>query len=129
MSQKRRTETDIMIEVLKALYDLPGVWVYRNNCGVAKPPGAARAIRFGLPGQGDLSGIVQVSTPRGVLGVRLEVEVKTPTGKISPEQIAFGARITEMGRGSGAGPHGLEERSPRWKLTSRSGTARTGLES
>ena len=97
MSQKRRTETDIMIEVLKALYDLPGVWVYRNNCGVAKPPGAARAIRFGLPGQGDLSGIVQVSTPHGVLGVRLEVEVKTPTGKISPEQVAFGARITEMG--------------------------------
>lgn len=97
MSQKRRTETDIMIEVLKALYDLPGVWVYRNNCGVAKPPGAARSIRFGLPGQGDLSGIVQVSTSRGFLGVRLEVEVKTPTGKVSPEQVAFGARITEMG--------------------------------
>lgn len=97
MSQKRRTETDIMIEVLKTLYDLPGVWVYRNNCGVAKPPGAARAIRFGLPGQADLSGIVQVTTPRGFLGVRLEVEVKTPSGKVSPEQVAFGARITEMG--------------------------------
>jgi hypothetical protein len=79
----------------------PRVRLWRANVGVgwyddkAQPcrktdPGA-HPVKFGVRGQGDLSGIIMPS------GRRLEIEVKTPTGRQSDEQRNFGAMITKFG--------------------------------
>jgi hypothetical protein len=47
-------------------------------------------VRFGLPGQADISGLL-----RG--GRRLEVECKSTRGVQSPEQRAFQARVEALG--------------------------------
>lgn len=92
------TESAIVNAVIRALWDLPGVWIWRNNCGVAKPPGAKRAIRFGIPGQADISGILTLDLGIGIpVGVRLEVEVKKPGGRMSDEQKTFRSRVEAMG--------------------------------
>lgn len=91
-------ESAIVNAVIRALWDRPGTWIWRNNCGVAKPPGARRAIRFGIPGQADISGIVTLDIGIGLpLGIRLEVEVKKPGGRMSDEQKQFRSRVEAMG--------------------------------
>jgi hypothetical protein len=91
-------ESAIVNEVIRALWDIPGVWIWRNNCGVAKPPGAKRAIRFGIPGQADISGMVMLDLGIGLpLGIRLEVECKVPGGRMSQEQKDFQARVESLG--------------------------------
>lgn len=76
--------------ILARVNALDGVRLWRANTGMAYSSGSGRMVRFGQPGQADLSGIL-----RG--GRRLEVEVKGPSGRVSDEQEAFGARITELG--------------------------------
>lgn len=91
-------ESAIVNAVIRALWDLPHVWIWRNNCGVAKPPGARRAIRFGIPGQADISGIVTLDLGIGLpIGIRLEVECKKPGGRMSAEQKEFRSRVEAMG--------------------------------
>jgi len=62
--------------------------------------GSARPVRFGVPGQADYTGIVPISQNltcphcnRGLsappLGVRLEIEAKSPKGRQSAEQGAY----------------------------------------
>src|SRR3990172_2554155 len=67
--------------------------VWRNNSGVAMLPGRGgkrRPVRFGVPGQADISGILQG-------GRRLEIECKMPNRKLTDEQKSFGKAITMMG--------------------------------
>jgi hypothetical protein len=47
-------------------------------------------VRFGVPGQADISGIL-------VGGRRLEIEVKGPTGRMSDQQRKFRAMIECFG--------------------------------
>lgn len=62
--------------------------------GVARIGGPRRAggrvVRFGLPGQADLTGILPG-------GVRLEIEVKGPGCPQTPEQKAFQRMIERFG--------------------------------
>jgi hypothetical protein len=64
------------------------VRLWNNPTGVAERQG--RVIRFGIPGQADLSGILRD-------GRRLEIEVKSARGVQSPEQVSFEAMITKFG--------------------------------
>jgi hypothetical protein len=82
------TENELQRQILDALATLNGVYVWRQNTGVAKAGGYR--IRFGHVGSGDISGII-----RG--GRRLEIEVKTEKGEPSEAQLAFGARVNELG--------------------------------
>jgi hypothetical protein len=75
--------------ILARLNALDGVRVWRANTGAARTH-RGRIVRFGVPGQADITGLI-----RG--GRRLEVEVKGPTGRVSPEQEAFGALIVSLG--------------------------------
>jgi len=92
------TEKQIQNEIIRAVGTLPWLRVWRNHPGGAWRQG--RFITFGIPGQADLTGIVPVtqvlacphcggelSTPP--VGGRLEVEVKTPTGRQSTDQKNF----------------------------------------
>lgn len=73
--------------ILARLNQLPGVHVWRQNTGVASMNG--RTVRFGLPGAADLTGLVA--------GRRLELEIKTGTGRVRPEQRAYGEMIRRFG--------------------------------
>lgn len=87
---REQSEQELTRAITEALERMPGVFVWRSNAGVSRSGG--RYVRFGLKGQGDISGVI-----RG--GKRLELEVKLPGGKykVTEEQAAFGARINELG--------------------------------
>ena len=82
------SESDLLRSIMERLALIPGLLAWRQNTGVAKAHGFR--IRFGLVGSGDITGVLPG-------GRRLEIEVKTPTGRVSPEQIAFGERINKAG--------------------------------
>lgn len=67
-----------------------GLFVWRQNTGKARDPRTGAVVTFGLPGQGDLTGLLPG-------GRRLEIECKTARGRLSPDQRAFGERITAEG--------------------------------
>ena len=74
-------ESDIQRLIMLALSEA-GCLIFRNNVGVLKNA-AGIPIRFGLAvGSSDLIGIA----PGGRF---LAVEIKTPTGKATPEQLRF----------------------------------------
>ena len=84
-----RPESAALVEVLKALRAHPAVvWCERINSGAAKV--GNRFIRFGFTGCPDVLG--QLSDGR-LLGV----EVKSPTGKLRPEQSVFLERVRSAG--------------------------------
>jgi hypothetical protein len=67
--------------------------LYRNNVGVAEyGPFSKAKVRYGLaPGSADLVGMLVPS------GRFLAIEVKTPTGRLSPEQKLWGEVVTRCG--------------------------------
>ncbi len=84
-----RPESAALVEVLKALRAHPAVvWCERMNSGAARV--GNRFIRFGFAGCPDVLG--QLSDGRF-----LGVEVKSPTGKLRPEQTIFLQRIRSAG--------------------------------
>lgn len=83
-----QSETDLQRAILERLALIPGLVVWRSNTGVSRSGG--RFVRFGIKGQGDITGLLPG-------GKRLELEVKLPGGKVSPEQVEFGARINAAG--------------------------------
>jgi hypothetical protein len=82
------TENELQRQILDALAAIKGVVVWRSNTGVSRSGG--RFVRFGVKGQGDITGLLPG-------GRRLEIEVKTATGKVSEEQLEFGVRINSHG--------------------------------
>lgn len=63
--------------------------LWRQNTGVARM-GPDRVVRFGVPGQADLTGILPG-------GRRLEIEVKSPTGQQTPEQRNYQRMVERFG--------------------------------
>ncbi|MBK8664996.1 MAG: VRR-NUC domain-containing protein [Burkholderiales bacterium] len=84
-----KPEAAALAEVLKALRAHPAVaWCERQNSGAAKV--GNRFIRFGWPGCPDVLGQMKD-------GRLLGVEVKSRTGRPSPEQSLFLERIRAAG--------------------------------
>lgn len=93
-------ENLIQHEIMKAWGAHPALRIWRQNTGVGwfangqparrKDPGAY-PVKFGVPGQGDLSGLILPS------GRRLEIECKTVKGKQSEDQRNFQAMIERFG--------------------------------
>lgn len=91
-------ESPLLRAIHTAVGSLPTARVWRVNTGVAVPIGlccprcrAKGAVRFGLPGQADLMGILAPS------GRMLSIEVKSDTGRMRPEQEAWAAMVTRFG--------------------------------
>lgn len=57
----------------------PRAVFWRQNTGAART--GDRVVRFGIPGQADITGVVD--------GSRIEIECKSENGRLSPEQRAF----------------------------------------
>lgn len=86
------TESEIQQAIRLALGREPDLVLWRNPVGVGETNG--RKQRFGLcRGSSDLVGVLTVN---GV-GVAVFIEVKTPTGRLSPEQRMFGELVTRKG--------------------------------
>ena len=86
-------ESDIQRLIMLALSEA-GCLIWRNNTGVLKNA-AGIPIKFGLcVGSSDLIGIA----PGGRF---LAVEIKTPTGKATPEQMRFIEAVRARGGVSG----------------------------
>ena len=93
-------ENQIVFAVLSTWGAHPRLRIWRQNTGVGwfcdgKParqddPGAY-PVKFGTPGQADISGLFLPS------GRRLEIELKTQTGRQSKDQISFQRMIERMG--------------------------------
>ena len=81
-------EAQLQNLILAQLADL-GVFCWRANTGAARS-GSGRLVRFGKVGQPDILAIL----PGGVL---LGVEVKSDTGKQTPEQRAFQRCMEDAG--------------------------------
>jgi len=90
---KRKSEAEIQGEILFALGSRPDVRLWRSNTGAAVNP-SGRFVRFGVPGQGDLSGILRLANGAGV---RLEVEVKREDGRQTLQQQTFQHVIERFG--------------------------------
>jgi hypothetical protein len=66
-------------------------YLLQNNIKAAIECLRSRPIRFGVPGQADISGVA------GPAGRRLEIEVKVGTDKLRPEQVAFRKMCLDRG--------------------------------
>lgn len=76
----------ILLEVSKT--GLARLWV--NHTGVGLSQDGERFIQFGLKGSADITGILKS-------GQRIEIEVKTGSGKQSEQQVRFQKMIEQFG--------------------------------
>lgn len=78
-----------MHAILREFGTRPDMRLWRANAGVARFA-RRRVVRFGVPGQADLTGILPG-------GIRLEIEVKTSDGRQTPDQRAYQKMIEQFG--------------------------------
>jgi hypothetical protein len=96
------SETHLQQEIRLAVGTRPDLRLYRNNCGSLPDPRTGRLVTFGLArGSADLIGWRTVTITQAMVGTRLAVftsiEVKTPTGRIRPEQQAWLTAVHQAG--------------------------------
>jgi len=85
------SETDLQQRIRLALGQRPDVRLFRNNTGTLPDPRTGRPVQFGLArGSADLIGYRTITITPEMVGQQVAVftslEVKTPTGRIRPEQ-------------------------------------------
>jgi hypothetical protein len=99
-------ETTLQQEIRLALGTIPSARIFRNQVGSLPDPRTGRLVTFGLArGSADLIGWRTITIGPEHVGQRIAVftsiEVKTPTGRIRPEQQAWQAAVLEAGGFSG----------------------------
>lgn len=95
------SEAAIQQDIRLALGQSPGLRVFRNNVGAIKDRNN-RLVRYGLcTGSADLIGWKSVVITPDMVGQRfarfVSIEVKTPTGRLSPEQETWQAAVQKAG--------------------------------
>jgi hypothetical protein len=94
-------ETTILQRIRLALGRVPGLRLFRNQVGALKDQ-SGRLVTFGLHrGSADLIGWHSIEiTPEHVgrrLAVFTSLEVKSPGGKVKPEQIVWQDQVRQAG--------------------------------
>jgi len=112
------TESQIQAEILRALGSRPDVRLFRNTCGTGWSGqhisgagnvvtiGNARFVRYGLaPGSADLIGWQRITVTErmvgGDLAVFTSIEVKGPSGRLTPEQDNWRRVVSSAGGAAG----------------------------
>jgi hypothetical protein len=95
-------ETTLQQQIRLALGTNPDARVFRNQVGSLPDPRTGRLVTFGLAkGSADLIGWRTVTITQAMVGTRLaiftSIEVKTPTGRIRPEQQAWLETVQQAG--------------------------------
>ncbi len=98
-------ETEILQRIRLGVGDIPHARLFRNNTGRLQDA-QGRWVEFGLcVGSSDLIGWTTLEITPDMVGQRVAVftavEVKTPTGRVKPEQENFIARVREAGGRAG----------------------------
>ena len=90
----QRTEAELQTKVRTALGAVPDLCLWRNNVG--SPDGVHH---YGLPkGSADLVGILAMPMVDGrTCGRFIALELKSPTGRVSPEQVTWLACVRRFG--------------------------------
>jgi hypothetical protein len=85
------SESQVVSDIFREFGARPDLRIWRQNTGAARTPGG-RFVRFGIPGQADISGLRLPS------GQRLEIECKVPAGgRQSKEQRQWQTIIERFG--------------------------------
>lgn len=84
-SSQHTPETLLVGQIFSHLGKRKDLRIWRQNSG-ALPTASGRIVKFGTPGAADLSGILDD-------GRRIEIEVKTASGRQSEQQKRFQAMI------------------------------------
>jgi hypothetical protein len=87
-------ETTLQQQIRLALGTHPDARVFRNQVGSLPDPRTGRLVTFGLAkGSADLIGWRSITVTPDMVGSKLaiftSIEVKTPTGRVRPEQQAW----------------------------------------
>jgi hypothetical protein len=95
------SEAAIQQDIRLALGQTPGLRVFRNNVGAIKDRNN-RLVRYGLcTGSADLIGWQSVVITPAMVGQSfarfVSIEVKTPSGRLSPEQETWQAAVQKAG--------------------------------
>jgi hypothetical protein len=95
-------ETILQQHIRLALGTQPGLRLFRNNTGSLPDPKTGRPIQFGLMrGSADLIGWRTVTITPDMVGQQVAVftsiEVKTPTGRVTPEQRTWLENVMRAG--------------------------------
>lgn len=106
-------ETTVLHNIMLAVGTTPGVRIFRNNTGMGWqgkskriPAGVLivepRPLHAGLcPGSSDLIGWQEVTITPDMVGTKIArfvaIEVKTNTGRVSPDQVNFIRAVREAG--------------------------------
>ena len=95
-------ETTLQQQIRLAVGTNPDARIFRNQVGSLPDPRTGRLVTFGLSrGSADLIGWRTVTITQAMVGSRIAVftsiEVKTPTGRIRPEQQAWLAVVQGAG--------------------------------
>jgi len=96
------SEIDLQQRIRLALGQRPDVRLFRNNTGTLPDPRTGRPVQFGLArGSADLIGYRTVTITPDMVGQQIAVftslEVKTPNGRIRPEQTNWQRTVTAAG--------------------------------
>jgi hypothetical protein len=95
-------ETDLQQRIRLALGTRSDLRLFRNQVGQLPDPRTGRPVQFGLArGSADLIGWRTITVTPEMVGQQLAVftsiEVKTPTGRIRPEQHAWQRIVSAAG--------------------------------
>jgi hypothetical protein len=95
-------ETEIQQRIRLALGTTPHLRLFRNQVGQLPDPRTGRPVQFGLArGSADLIGWRTITITPDMVGTRLAVftsiEVKTPTGHLTPQQHAWLGTVRTAG--------------------------------
>jgi len=120
-------ETTLQQQIRLALGSRSDLRIFRNQVGSLPDPRTGRLVTFGLArGSADLIGWRTVTIGPEHIGLRLAVftsiEVKTPTGRVRPEQSAW------LGAVRGAGGIGGVARSVADAMGIADGPPHTGMQ-
>lgn len=95
-------ETTLQQQIRLALGSRSDLRIFRNQVGSLPDPRTGRLVTFGLArGSADLIGWRTVTIGPEHIGLRMAVftsiEVKTPTGRVRPEQQAWLSTVNDAG--------------------------------
>jgi hypothetical protein len=95
-------ETELQQRIRLALGARSDLRLFRNQVGQLPDPRTGRPVQFGLArGSADLIGWQIITITPGMVGSQVAVftsiEVKTPTGRIRPEQHSWMAAVSGAG--------------------------------
>jgi hypothetical protein len=95
-------ETTLQQQIRLAIGTRPEARIFRNQVGSLPDPRTGRLVTFGLArGSADLIGWRSITVTPDMVGSRLaiftSIEVKTPTGRVRPEQQAWLEAVQQAG--------------------------------